>query len=233
VKLRERPATLREADALVANSAFTAGVLQRAGYRQVHAIPNGVDTGLFRSVPWRGDRKAVLYPVARSRQERKGHSHFVEMARAVRAKRPDVRFRILNDPGDSLCEGVPYLTRAELAQEFSDDYLAVVPSLWDEPFGLVTVEAMAAGRPVVAYRGGAMAEIIEDGVTGRLVPRGDIEELTRTVLELLDDEDRARRMGVAARERAERLFDYRTMAHQYLALVNQLVEGRRAELRAT
>jgi len=227
LKLLERPPALSQANAFIANSAFTADVMRRAGYDRVHVIHNAVDTDLFQSVPWRGPRKVVLYPVARSRQERKGYPHFVEMARAVRREMPEVIFRILNDPGDDLCEGTPYLTHAELARELASDYLAVVPSLWDDPFPFIPIEAMSAGRPVVGYRVGGMAELIEDGVSGCLIPRGNVEGLTQAVLSLLRDEEAARSMGAAARERVVALFDFRKMAREYLALLSGLVAGRR------
>jgi len=223
LKTLERPAALTQADALVANSEFTATVLRNAGYERVHTIHNGVDTQLFRASPWSASRKVVLYPVARSRQERKGYAHFVEMARQVRRTHPDVTFRILNDPGDDTIQGTPYLSHDELARELRADYLAVVPSVWEEPFGFVAIEAMSAGRPVIAYRVGGLPEIIEDGVSGRLVPRGNVEGLTCAVRELLDDEPAARRMGRAARERVEERFDYNLMVDRYLGLIQNLV----------
>ena len=223
LKVLERPAALAQADALVANSEFTATVLRNAGYERVHTIHNGVDTRLFGATSWAESRKVVLYPVARSRQERKGYGHFVEMARRVHATHPGVTFRILNDPGDELCQGTPYLSHAELAQELRADYLAVVPSVWEEPFGFVAIEAMSVGRPVIGYRVGGLPEIIEDGVSGRLVPRGDVEELARAVRELLDDEAAAHRMGRAARQRVEQKFDCELMVDRYLDLLRDLV----------
>jgi glycosyltransferase involved in cell wall biosynthesis len=223
LKILERPAALAQADALVANSEFTATVLRNAGYERVHTIHNGVDTRLFAAAPWSESRKVVLYPVARSRQERKGYAHFVEMARQVHATHPEVTFRILNDPGGDFIQGTPYLSHEELARELRSDYFAVVPSVWDEPFGFVAIEAMSVGRPVIAYRVGGLPEIVEDGVSGRLVPRGNVEELTRAVRELLDDETSARRMGHAARERVEQRFDYELMVDRYLGLIRNLV----------
>ena len=131
-------------------------MLRNAGYGRVHVIHNAVDPAAFPSMPWEGSRKVVLYPVARSQQERKGYPDFMEIAHRVRREIPDVVFRILNDPGNELCEGTPYLSREELARELRSDYLVVVPSRWDEPFGIVILEAMAAGRPVVAYRVGGV-----------------------------------------------------------------------------
>ena len=76
----------------------------------------------------------------------------------------------------------------------------VVPSR-EEPFGTVLAEAMNAGTPVVATRVGGLAEVVEDGVTGRLVAPGDPAALASAVTEVLARRDE---MGAAGRERARR-----------------------------
>jgi glycosyltransferase involved in cell wall biosynthesis len=225
-KLWSRGRTLGLAAAIAANSEFTAGVLRRAGYTRVHRIHNGVDLGLFQPTRWDEPVRQVLYPVARSGQERKGFPHFVELARTIRGEDPTVRFKVLNYAGDDVVDGTPYLSRPELAEELRRSYLAVIPGLWDEPFGLVVAEAMAAGRPVVGYSAGALPEIVEDGVSGWLVPRGDVKALTAAVRDLLHDPDRARRMGAAARTRAEAKFGYRRTAGEYFGLIRQLLADR-------
>jgi glycosyltransferase involved in cell wall biosynthesis len=68
------------------------------------------------------------------------------------------------------------------------------------------LEAMACGLPVVAHPVGALPETILDGVTGRLVPEGEIDGLARRLVELLGDRDRARKMGLAGRQRVEENF---------------------------
>ncbi len=223
-KLWTRHRVLSLAGAIACNSEFMAGVLRRAGYAKVHAIHNGVDAGLFDPVPWNEPARTVLYPVARSGQERKGFPHFAELARTLRLEDPTVRCKVLNYPGDDVIDGTPYLARAELAAEFRRTYVAVVPGLWDEPFGLVVVEAMAAGRPVVAYGTGGIPEIIEDGVSGILVPRGDRSALLSAVRGLLADPARARRMGAEARARVEAKFGYERTARSYLALIERLLD---------
>jgi glycosyltransferase involved in cell wall biosynthesis len=68
------------------------------------------------------------------------------------------------------------------------------PSRWDEPFGLVAAEAQASGTPVVAYRRGALPEVIADGETGFLVDEGDEESAGLAVREaLLLSRERCRR----------------------------------------
>ena len=69
--------------------------------------------------------------------------------------------------------------------------------------------------PVVASDAGGLPEVVEHGVTGLIVPRGDTEALAGAIGELLADPDRRREMGVAGRVRALRLFDWDRTAEQF------------------
>ena len=100
---------------------------------------------------------------------------------------------------------LPALIRAYCAAD-----LLVLPSIWQESYGLPVAEAMACGVPVLASASGGIPELIEDGVTGRLVPRLDTEALTRALRQMSSDPARLREMGDAARARAQRLL---TWAH--------------------
>ncbi len=86
--------------------------------------------------------------------------------------------------------------------------IVVVPSLADEPFGRVTVEAMAFRKPVVAYDSGASRELVVHGQTGFVVPKGDVKKLSRAVLELFDPSKRLQ-FGAAGRRGSKRLFHAR------------------------
>jgi glycosyltransferase involved in cell wall biosynthesis len=78
------------------------------------------------------------------------------------------------------------------------------------------IEAQALGLPAVATRcPTGPNEIIEDGITGLLVPVGDIDAITTAILDLLSDEARRRRMGAAARERAREVFDHRKIIAEW------------------
>ncbi|HUA29295.1 MAG TPA: glycosyltransferase [Streptosporangiaceae bacterium] len=74
-------------------------------------------------------------------------------------------------PGVSVHDGVP---RATLWEAMARAAVVLCPSRWDEPFGLAAAEAQACGTPVVAFRRGGLSEVIMDGVTGFLVPPGDV-----------------------------------------------------------
>jgi glycosyltransferase involved in cell wall biosynthesis len=84
---------------------------------------------------------------------------------------------------------------------FAGADLFVFPSRFQESFGLVLLEAMRAGIPVVASSVGGVPEIVEDGVTGRLYPSGNIEALTQCVQDLMLNAELRQRMGRSARER--------------------------------
>jgi glycosyltransferase involved in cell wall biosynthesis len=81
--------------------------------------------------------------------------------------------------------------------------MGLAPSICMETFGLVVLEAMAAGRPVVASRIGGLADLVLDGTTGLLVPPGDPAALRDAIQRLLDDRPLAERMGAQGRKRAE------------------------------
>jgi glycosyltransferase involved in cell wall biosynthesis len=90
-----------------------------------------------------------------------------------------------------------WLGADEFARELARSSFAVVPSLWPEPFGLVGIEAFAAGRPAVASATGGIGDWLQDGVSGLLVPPGNPRALARALNELLADPERRDRMGAA------------------------------------
>ncbi|HEY6312042.1 MAG TPA: glycosyltransferase [Streptosporangiaceae bacterium] len=75
-------------------------------------------------------------------------------------------------PGVTIHRGVP---RASLWEAMARAAVVLYPARWDEPFGLAAAEAQACGTPVVAFRRGALSEVIMDGVTGFLVPPDDVQ----------------------------------------------------------
>jgi glycosyltransferase involved in cell wall biosynthesis len=102
----------------------------------------------------------------------------------------------------------------ELTRLYREADLLVLPSIWQESYGLPIAEAMASGVPVLASRCGGVPELVEDGVTGRLVPRLDLDALVSALREMLQDPRRLRQMGQAARLRAERLLSWERSAQR-------------------
>jgi glycosyltransferase involved in cell wall biosynthesis len=90
------------------------------------------------------------------------------------------------------------VSRKEVSRLCAGSKLLVVPSIWPEPFGLVALEAMASGMPVVASRAGGLQEVVSDGVTGILVKPNDAAELAAGILRVLEDDELRARMEKAA-----------------------------------
>jgi glycosyltransferase involved in cell wall biosynthesis len=122
--------------------------------------------------------------------------------------------------------GVEYI--GEIGEAEKPAFLAAARALlfpidWEEPFGMVMIEAMACGTPVVAFVRGSVPEVLEDGVTGYLV---DSVEEAIAALGRLDQLDRAR-----CRAEFERRFTAARMARDYLAVYRTLLAGRAGHLR--
>ena len=102
--------------------------------------------------------------------------------------------------------------------------LAIVPSVWPEPFGIVVIEAMNGGCPVVASRIGGIPEIVVEGETGLLVPPADSDALRDAIARLLGDREMLQRMGRAGRKRVE-LFQADAVVPQIEGVYQEVLGG--------
>ena len=109
--------------------------------------------------------------------------------------------------------------------------VGVVPSITPETFGLVALEAMAAGVPVVASRVGGLPDVVADGETGILVAAGDAAELSAALEALISDVALRQRLGSAGALRAERFTAATVVPHVEAAYVWALA-ARKAALAA-
>jgi glycosyltransferase involved in cell wall biosynthesis len=173
----------------------------------------------------------------------KGHATFLDAAERVRAARSDVEFVIAG--GALNADALPHVARLAAQVEararsaplagavhvlgHRDDVADVLAALdvfvcpsEREPFGLVIVEAMAAGTPVVASDTGGPVEIVEDERSGLLFRTGDAEALAARVLQLQGDAPLRARLAAAGRERAARLFPRERYACQMQELYARL-----------
>jgi glycosyltransferase involved in cell wall biosynthesis len=182
----------------VAESVRRSGVFESSKVTVVH---NGIDTDRFDQAKARD--ATVLIGTVGHLAPIKGFDTFLRAAKLVSPRRPDVRFVIIGEDKSpqmehrrSLEDLITELGLSEIVNMpgWQDDMPAVLSSLKlfvsaarSEPFGLAIVEAMAAGLPIVATSSEGALEIIEDGITGKLVPTGDAESLAQAINALLDD----------------------------------------------
>jgi glycosyltransferase involved in cell wall biosynthesis len=220
------------AGAVVANSHAAASRLRREGVpsRSIHVVSNGVE------LPERPTRNRAGRPragcVANLRPE-KGHDVLIEAL----AARPDLRDLQVELVGDGPCrsaldaqarargvgEQVRFLgERRDVGERLANADLFVLPSR-TEALPNSVMEAMAAGLPIVACRIGGIPELVEDGVTGLLVPPDDPDALGEAMAQLVANPARASALGAAARAAvAERFSMARMIAGFTEILLEQL-----------
>ena len=129
--------------------------------------------------------------------------------------------RIARERG--ICDHVKFLgMRDALPEVLAPADVFCLPSR-EESFGLSALEAMACGTAVLGTRVGGLPEVVEDGISGYLVALDDREGYARRLADLLGDRDRARKMGVAARERAATHFDRNHVVRSYEDLYRALI----------
>jgi glycosyltransferase involved in cell wall biosynthesis len=235
-----RASGARACSAIVAVSAYMADRLaQASGGPPIVCIHNGVD--LERFSPWANTPSAETHSEIRVSCA----------ARLIRGKGVDDLIRAFASPLlgshrlriagtgserealESLTYGLGGDARIEfvgavldMPQFWRHSDVAVVPSnSVIESFGMVAVEAMACGRPVIATRNGALPEIVVDGETGYLIEPGDIEGLRNALVRYAADEELRREHGRNARRRCEEKFNIERTASRYIDLCKQIVRA--------
>ena len=197
-------------------------------------IPNGVYVDRFAQASprpsWQGtpERPTVAF-VGRIDEPRKGLPVLAAAVPAVLARRPGTRFLVLGrGDGDEALEELPkqYRSAIELLGPLGDGDKAallrsvdvyVAPHTGGESFGIVLVEAMSAGTPVLASDLGAFRRVLHDGRLGVLFPAGEADTLASALLGLLDDPRERARLALTA-VRAVRRYDWSGVAGEVLAV---------------
>jgi len=183
-----------------------------------HGLPND----LFRFYPDRGDYLAFLGRISPEKRADRAIeiAKRVDMPLKIAAKvdRADRRYfkrvvePLLNDPH---VEWVGEISDQHKNEFLGNAYALLFPIDWPEPFGLVMIEAMACGTPVIAYESGSVPEVMEDGITGFVVREpGEAAEAIGRVTDL----SRAR-----CREVFETRFTATRMADDYMEVYEQMV----------
>lgn len=188
--------------------------------------PNFVDFGVAHASP-----RAGLLFVGRLSAE-KG----LQTLREAMAMLPGARLRVAGEgPEAGVLDGVPGVTRLgrlvveDVRQEMNAAAALVVPSICYETFGLVVIEAFACGTPVIASRLGALAGLVEDGVTGLLFEPGNAADLAAKMRWALEHPAEVAQMGRNARLEYEGSY---TAERNYELLMNiykDAIDARRAE----
>lgn len=202
---------------------------------RVHSVPNGVPDP-FPGGPTRrrAPGAAVTVSYLGTLTRRKGIFDFIDAAARLDLPASEVRWLIAGEwrSDDERAEGERRIAEAGLEARiafmgqvdgeskrrfFEETDLLVFPSAQAEGMPLVILEAMAAGVPVVSTETGVVRDMVVDGRTGRVVPRGDVEALAEAIGRLVGDPATRERMGTEARRSYEAEFTDDACAHRLVA----------------
>jgi len=234
-------------DAEVAVSDFMLERMRHYAHaRRSSRIYNGVDPDAYPAVlAAQPDRSAdITVGFAGRLVPGKGADHLIQ-ACAQMSVRDRVRLLIAGDGPER--PRLSSLTKT-LGTDHRVEFLGVVddvPALWRrcdiatvpsdtfvESFSMVTLEAMACGKPIVATRNGAIPELIIDGISGTLVNAGNVADLAQALVGYADQPQLRREHGAAARARAVERFNIDTCARAYIVLFENLLQKRRERINA-
>ena len=202
-----------------------------SGKNRMSVIYNGIDMDKFKPHlknsrimnEFNINKNTLVVGIVGHLEDRKGQKIFLQAASKILNRSSQVKFLIVGKDPDR--EGL-YQTELESLSEklnikdnviftgYKDNVSETMSIIdifvcpfKDEAFGRVVIEAMALGKPVVAYNHSALQELIKNGEYGILVTPEDERELTEAILKLLDDPDLRKKLGEAARKSAQERFD--------------------------
>ena len=210
---------------------------------RAEVIPNGIDLAPWAELPDKVAARVALGLPSEGRvigtvgrlHEQKGHRFLLEAAQTILLEMPDAVFVIAGyGPWRERLEAQAKVLgiqanvhfpgfRPDVETVLAATDVFVLPSLW-EGMSNALLEAMAAGKPVVATAIDGNVEQVVDGETGLLVPPSDSVALAEALLTLSRDADKARAMGLAGRNRAEREFPLGKMIEAHMALYDRLLK---------
>jgi glycosyltransferase involved in cell wall biosynthesis len=241
---------IRVADAVTANSSYTAGLIRQVHDRTVVRVPFGATV----DPPAAGQESApagqdfdILF-VGRL-VERKGVQYLLEAIRLLDDL--PVRLRVVGDGPmrgalfrraqelgiSDRVEFAGLVSNVELADRFRHCDVFVLPAVVDrkgdvEGLGVVLIEALSYGKPVIASAAGGIVDVVRDGETGLLVPPGDAEALAAALRQVADSPDAARTLGEAGRLHVEREFSWTAIINRLMGVYEEVVRSRGARRRS-
>ena len=115
-----------------------------------------------------------------------------------------------------------FRSNEEVQQVFRKAWAVAVPSIWEEPFGQVTIEAMMNGVAVIASSAGGLGALVRDGQTGFLVQPGDTNNLANALVRVVSDGELAKRLGQAGHELAMADFSEAKMTGRFVQFYESL-----------
>ncbi len=209
-------------------------------------IPNGIDCGRFAApnlapIERFNDGRPNLLFVGRM-EKRKGFRHLMRAFPFIKQAIPDARLIVCGAFSDKdkapfiryaratrlrSVHFVGYVAPEDLPRYYRTATLFCAPSTGFESFGIILLEAMAAGTPIVASDIAGYRQVVESGCDGLLVPPEDEQALARGIIDLLGDPQRRAEMSECGKRKAAQ-FDWSIIAHRVLEYYGELIAAQRS-----
>lgn len=216
------------AGAIVVYNKLFKSILKRCGW-SVEVIPGGISTDKFPFTPFTGFHNPVrLGLIGRIDDGYKGAMTAVRAIGRLHRDGIDAELHITGVPNERLpvLPGVVFrgwIDPDEIQAFYQNIDICLVPSLWQEPFGIVTLEAMCSGKPVIVSNVGGLQEIVMPGETGLLTAPGSSIEIADAVKQLLQNPERTKLMVDQANHHVRHHYDWDTVLEtHYLPLLERL-----------
>ena len=230
---------------ITVSNAVAAQFSQRIMRQRVRVIYNGIDPAPFMSEQpihrLRGELSlpshTKLVGIIGSVQEHKNQAGVIRAFQTVSQRWDDSRLIIAGRQEPQYRKNLDELTSSLglNGKVFFLGFRSDIPALMSEldvvvmasdaePFGRITIEAMAAAKPVVAVNSGASGEIVVPGQTGYLVSMNNTGEMASAITDLLSDPEKASRMGQAGRKRVDEKFHIRRVAQEVQEVLQSVIQ---------
>lgn len=233
---------LNRADLILSISHVMARQTQRFTDKPIAVVPWGVDLDRFKSTKvdslfTSGD---IIIGTVKTMEPKYGITYLIEAFSLLRKRRPELPLKLLIVGGgsriDELIQQVSELGLVDHVKftGFVDhdevpsyvnmlDIAVFLSTLDSESFGVAIIEASACCKPVIVSNVGGLPEVVEDGVTGVVVPNMNAEKAADALETLLDDEELRRSMGQKGRERVKKHYDWSRNVHQMIEIYQDVL----------
>jgi glycosyltransferase involved in cell wall biosynthesis len=203
---------------------------------KIHVIHNGIKDIAPAALPLPRNTGAIRIGIVGQVEEWKGHHSLLEAFAKIAHSHPKAEVHVFGSgsplytarlkqqaAGLNIAERVfwhGFVTDRSLI--FSNFDICAVPSCFEEPFGLIAIEAALFSLPVVAFNRGGLPEIIQDGITGFLIEAGNHNALAAKLSDLLDDAELRRRFGTTARSHVLNHFSNKKFVSDFIQVMQPL-----------
>lgn len=232
---------LKKADKILSTSHVMAKETKRYTSKEIEVTPFGIDMRQFRPMEVESlfDKEDIVIGTIKTLEEKYGVEYLIKAFKIVDDRHPKLPLKLLIVGGGSLEDSLKSLTK-ELKLEgktiftgkvpFEDvpkyhNMLSVSVSVsHSESFGVAIIEASSCAKPVVVSNVGGLPEVVEDGVSGFVVPPRDPEKTAEAIEKLILDEDLRQGIGQNGRKRVERLYNWDDNVKQMMRIYGEMIK---------